>query len=278
MARTQRWQVPQDVKLEVEIMAKNLPFGAEEFKRMTLGSYDTFLEVDKIDKTLYKKVREEYSVLLYSSRNSRLLYALEIFAVSDAKKTYLLPPFFKLKSKQKAQILAHEAIVRIFNQDYKLALTFDGQYLDYVSNQDTAMKFFKTLAIITKANGEQSLPILRYVEERLGRSVLTRDFSDDGLFYNGKSLKNHGIKGLLSLNENVPGYADIFADAVIHDGKSGIEYITQSYSKEELKNHCGESKEYSRIEHKEKIVFIDCASLSRGEVFGLIFNLRFPKK
>jgi len=163
-------------------------------------------------------------------KNSGMAYDekdLEIFAISNGSRTYLLPSFFKLSTKRQALLLIHEGIVRRFNNNHRFALIFDGQLLDYLERREdssySALEFFRNLAKISRKEGIANSHLLKYTEEKLGRKLGMGDFTD-GYNSNGSMtgtglLKDLAPEALWKNQTQFPELFDIFAKARVYEHK-----------------------------------------------------------
>jgi hypothetical protein len=268
------WNLTSAVLAEINNIAATLPFGNAEIKK------------ESVSNSLYKQVLNNYKKTLKETNNSHMIKDLQIFAISTEATTYLLPSFFKLSEKQQALILVHEGIVRNRNQDYKLALKFDGLYLDYLEGKNdptySPVSFYKTLANLTNERTAQIPLLVKYIEARLGRKLAIEDLVDDGfhygevanvqrdrkdsIFYHPRLIyiADRGMEAMIRNTAIVPEYSEIFKSVGIDPNFSDSNLVSEKMAQETCSNSSDNS--YVRLpftlemERKElDMMFIDCS-------------------
>lgn len=210
------WVMPPSLLKEIVGVSKLLPFGETQLKTQTVGSYGTFLKVNSVSQDVLQKIRSAYEDVLRETHSGQLSKDLEIFAISNEKNTFLLPPFFDLSSFQQALILFHEGIVRTHAQDYRLALKFDGYLLDYLNRRShpnySPLRFYKLLEAISSDRSSNYRLTIKYVESKIGRKIGIKDL--EGSYERMSELQSQlpeyvaifrGIKGNLDANMSMDG-------------------------------------------------------------------------
>lgn len=271
-----RWFITPAVMKEIEKIKKALPFGQHQVEAMTIGDYTTFVKAEEVSKKLMKEVKKDYRNLLEETGNTSMSRNLEIFAISTDKSTYLLPKFFRLDDRQKALILVHEGIVRTQNQDYRLALQFDGEFLDYLKQGEipnySPLAFLRVLSRITNDQSSQTPYVVKYIESKLGRKMAVSDFHDDKYFYQGSALKEVGAKALLKNQGIISDYLDAFGEASYSEVTNAGEYLSKNFTRDEMVDACGENgTETVRMGNSAtgKLTFLNCDSLGNAEIYGV---------
>lgn len=132
-----QWHMSLAVLNHIKQISKTLPFGGEDILKKAIGKTDTFSIPETVNPKLLRQITKEYQEVLREAKNEAIAKDLKIFAISNSTETFLLPSFFDLNDYQKALVLVHEGIVRDVKQDYRLALQFDGEYLDYLKREES---------------------------------------------------------------------------------------------------------------------------------------------
>jgi hypothetical protein len=278
-----RWYVTPAILREIEIISATLPFGKAEVEQLALGTASTvFSLTESVSRGLMREVTDDYRRVLRESGNGAMARNLKIFAISTDSTTYILPDFFRLDNRQKALILIHEGIVRTSNQDYRLALQFDGEYLDYVNraqiNDYSPLAFLRSLtAVIKDTHSQQQIPfVFDYIERKLGRRLSAQDFTDGEYTQNG-ALATIAQRALLRNQAFMNSYVSVFSAAVVSNAVNASARVTSLFTRDELLDACAESGDQpsARLKHPSEIFFVDCSSLGRSVPNAVTFNLSY---
>lgn len=231
--RQQPWLPSQEATQELEAIAKQLPFGSQEFVAKVIGEKTTYQVVNQIDdKKFFRTVLNEYKAVMQAAgfQSSK---QLEIFAVTSEKRTYILPSYNKLDARQQALILVHEALMRE-GWSLKSVLQFDGALLDYLANKSNPdFDRFMFMGLLNDFY-DQSMTngllwfALQQLENRTQRFMTLADFKDG--FHGEVSYSQFerwiisGVGGrfpvtplaLIKGNTLSPNFSKVFSSAVFN--------------------------------------------------------------
>lgn len=108
--------------------------GLSNITKDVWGTDQTFVYVSEQDSAKFEEFKKDYVSIL--SQNGFDVSKLNLFAVSSARTTYILPAFASLDTQGKSLILIHEAAMReVGPKNLSSILEFDGILIDYLSGK-----------------------------------------------------------------------------------------------------------------------------------------------
>lgn len=135
------YELTQKQQDEVAKIVNELPLRSHvknDFKEAIIGPRGTFIKSTDTDasKADYKFAKKVYSDLFEQRKQKIKPRAFELAAYSKAAKTYILPLFDMLNTRQQALILVHEALMRLSDYsvgDLEKILTFDTELYKWIA-------------------------------------------------------------------------------------------------------------------------------------------------
>lgn len=245
---TQQYWVPtSEIKQHLSQIRQSLPFqGMKNRLNESLGHYKTFVIVESVSQKLMSEVTREYKDIL--SRNNQSVQNLTIFAITENskdtdrenRKTFLLPSFFKLSSRQQSLVLIHEAGIRN-RESLESVLRLDNALNEFLSGKDPS--HYNYLDLVAKLEldiTQLSTEVLKYLSRKAGRPLVMEDFVDESAierargFLDGKEsdlysyqsgvflgnnwqLSQKGKESLIRGNQTIDSrFSDIFETSTVY--------------------------------------------------------------
>ena len=130
--KTKIFELEQPVIEEMVSLIGKIPanINVKSFMTTAVSYSETFVIAEGSGRNFERFKKEYLKILKDNSFNTE---KFELLAISQDRKTYLLPGFEKLDTRGKALLLIHESLIRNYNASVIDALTFDGLFLDYLN-------------------------------------------------------------------------------------------------------------------------------------------------
>jgi hypothetical protein len=178
-----------------------------------------------------EKIKMEYLAVLESQHMSS--ENLVFYALSDKKKSYLLPEFEKLNTRSKALILIHEGVVRRTGSVIN-ALKVDGAILDTLNGKYKNLELIEAIAMDDNYADRLLVEYIRHATEDMKKSFSFNDLSipkPSTLYFETKNKMYSAYpyqESIHSFNNYCLSSSD---EAALYQNQSGLWKIMKKYSK-----------------------------------------------